>query len=146
MSIVFGTWTTRRLPFDALASWLELKHVSSPPMVTSMPTPRRLSVSRHFASSSGLFVGFAREMPSVEPPRKWMRPVSAMVSGVTRDVSPSMSHRKPSWMPTTWTPERHARMVAAPMTLLMPGAGPPPTRIASFSFISKVLWAPGFRL
>ena len=25
-----------------------------------------------------------------------------------------------------------ARMVAAPITLLMPGAGPPPTRIASF--------------
>ena len=81
LSIVLGTWTTRRLPFDAFASCDALKQVSSPPMVMSMPTPRRSSVSRHFARSSGLLVGFAREMPSVEPPRKWMRLVSAMVSG-----------------------------------------------------------------
>ena len=80
----------------------------------------------------GLFVGFAREMPRYEPPRKWMRLASAIVSGMTCDVSPSMIQRKPSWMPSTSTPERQARMVAAPMTLLMPGAGPPPTRMASF--------------
>ena len=34
--------------------------------------------------------------------------------------------------PTTRSPSSRARIVAAPMTLLMPGAGPPPTRIASF--------------
>ena len=40
---------------------------------------------------------------------------------------------KPSWMPSTSTaPERQARMVAAPITLLMPGAGPPATTMASF--------------
>src|SRR5262245_58032847 len=33
-------------------------------------------------------------------------------------------------MTSTW--ERQARMVAAPMTLLIPGAGPPPTMMASF--------------
>src|SRR6478609_7462416 len=34
-------------------------------------------------------------------------------------------------MPRTGMPDRQARMVAAPITLLMPGAGPPPTTIAS---------------
>ena len=136
--MVFGTCTTRNLPRDAFARLEELKQVSSPPMVMSIPTPRRSSVSRHLARSSGLFVGFAREMPSVEPPRKWMRLVSAMVRGVTREVSPSMSQRNPSWTPSTSTPERFARMVAAPITLLMPGAGPPPTRMASFSFVIMV--------
>src|SRR5579859_4192143 len=33
-------------------------------------------------------------------------------------------------MPSTSTPSRTARIVAAPITLLMPGAGPPPHRIA----------------
>src|SRR5690606_13051891 len=37
----------------------------------------------------------------------------------------------PSLRPTTSMPESTARMVAAPMTLLMPGAGPPAARIAS---------------
>src|SRR5258707_1581638 len=35
-------------------------------------------------------------------------------------------------MPSTSTFSRRPRIVAAPMTLLMPGAGPPPTRIPSF--------------
>ena len=34
-----------------------------------------------------------------------------------------------------------ARIVAAPMTLLMPGAGPPPTRIASFLVFHRRLSA-----
>ena len=80
---------------------------------------------------SGRLVGFAREMPMQEPPRKWMRLVSSIVSGVTCETSPVMSHWKPSWSPTTSTSERQARMVAAPMTLLMPGAGPPATTMAS---------------
>ena len=66
-----------------------------------------------------------------EPPRKWMRLVSSMVSGVTCETSPFMIHWKPSCRPRTSTPESEARMVAAPMTLLMPGAGPPATRMAS---------------
>src|SRR5262245_15596254 len=45
---------------------------------------------------------------------------------------PFMIQLKPSWMPTTSKPERTARMVAAPMTALMPGAGPPPTRMPTF--------------
>ena len=65
-----------------------------------------------------------------EPPRKWMRLTSSMVSGVTCSMSPCMIHSKPSRMPTTSTPSSRPRMVAALMTLLMPGAGPPPTRIA----------------
>src|SRR3989442_9243569 len=46
-------------------------------------------------------------------------------------MSPCMIHSKPSRTPSTSTPSSRARMVAAPMTLLIPGAGPPPTRIAS---------------
>src|SRR5690242_10400405 len=42
-----------------------------------------------------------------------------------------MSHWNPSRIPTTSMPERLARIEAAPITLLMPGAGPPPTTIAS---------------
>ena len=80
---------------------------------------------------SGRLVGFAREMPMHEPPRKWMRLVSAIVRGATCETSPVMSHWKPSCTPRTSTPESAARMVAAPMTLLMPGAGPPATTMAS---------------
>src|SRR6185295_14651761 len=43
---------------------------------------------------------------------------------------------KPSRIPSTSTPCRSARIVAALITLLMPGAGPPPTRMASFSFVT----------
>src|SRR3954471_4713104 len=44
-------------------------------------------------------------------------------------------------------PDRHARIVAAPITLLIPGAGPPPTKIASLLFSSMLrigkLFGPG---
>jgi hypothetical protein len=43
-----------------------------------------------------------------------------------------MIQSKPSRMPRTSTPSSWLRIVAAEMTLLIPGAGPPPTRIASF--------------
>src|SRR5215831_21024156 len=66
-----------------------------------------------------------------EPPRKWMRDTVSIVSGRVWVESPCISHSKPSSQPTTSTPSSAARMVAAPITLLMPGAGPPPTRIAS---------------
>src|SRR5512140_3369571 len=47
-------------------------------------------------------------------------------------MSPAMIHSNPSRIPRTSTPSRTPRIVADPMTLLMPGAGPPATRIASF--------------
>src|SRR2546425_10041169 len=53
-----------------------------------------------------------------------------MSSGVTWSISPCMIHSTPSRTPSTSTASNRARMVAAPMTLLIPGAGPPPTRIA----------------
>ena len=71
-------------------------------------------------------------MPMCEPPRKWIRLTSSIVSGWTCSMFPCMSHWKPSRMPRTETPSSSARIVAALMTLLMPGAGPPPTRIAMF--------------
>src|SRR5882672_3211669 len=68
-----------------------------------------------------------------------MRLVSAIVSGTTCDTSPSMSHSNPCWIPSTSTLDRLARMVAAPMTLLMPGAGPPATTIPSlFEWLTGV--------
>ena len=62
-----------------------------------------------------------------------MRLTAGMVSGVTWSMLPRMIHSKPSRTPMTSTPSRQLRIVAAPMTLLIPGAGPPATRIASFS-------------
>src|SRR6478736_6047095 len=59
-----------------------------------------------------------------------MRDTVSISSGRTLLMSPRMMPEKPSRMPTTGMPSTHARMVAAPITLLMPGAGPPPTRIA----------------
>src|SRR5204863_4031698 len=46
-------------------------------------------------------------------------------------TSPCMIHSKPSSIPTTSRFSRAARIVAALITLLMPGAGPPPTRMPS---------------
>src|SRR3990170_6747694 len=43
-----------------------------------------------------------------------------------------MIHLNPSWIPSTSTPSRAQRIVAAPITALIPGAGPPPTAIATF--------------
>ena len=65
-----------------------------------------------------------------EPPRKWIWPTSSGVSTVTCSLSPCMMRSNPSRIPSTWTSSRLARMVAALITLLMPGAGPPPTRMA----------------
>src|SRR5919201_6048149 len=59
-----------------------------------------------------------------------MRLTASIDSGTAFRVSACMSHLKPSRMPTTPMPLTSARIVAAPMTLLMPGAGPPPHRIA----------------
>jgi hypothetical protein len=71
-------------------------------------------------------------MPINEPPRKWIRLTTSMVNGITCSMSPCIKPEKPSRTPTTSMLSRAARIVAAPITLLMPGAGPPPTRMASF--------------
>ena len=72
-----------------------------------------------------------------------MRLTSSRRSGraASRSVRPRMMLLKPSRMPSTSTPCSRARMVAALITLLMPGAGPPPTRIASFSLVTCDLLA-----
>src|SRR5580698_8753720 len=101
-------------------------------MVMSIPTSSFWSDASVASREAWLLVGFAREMPTYDPPRKWMRLVSAIVRGITCVVSPAMSQRNPSLMPRTSTLDRHARIVAAPMTLLIPGAGPPATTMASF--------------
>src|SRR6516225_113794 len=54
-----------------------------------------------------------------------------MDRGTAQLVSPCISHLKPSRMPTTLTLLTRARIVAARITLLMPGAGPPPQRMAT---------------
>ena len=130
--MVFGTCTTWMRPPAFSSSFIAEKAVSSPPMVMSWETFRRSSEMTVFSRCSGSGVGLAREMPMCEPPRKWMRLTSSMVSGRTWSMLPCMIHSKPSRTPSTSTPSSAPRMVAAPITLLMPGAGPPPTRMASF--------------
>jgi hypothetical protein len=41
-------------------------------------------------------------------------------------------------MPSTSIPDKVARIVADAMTLLMPGAGPPPARIAIFFSLCSI--------
>jgi hypothetical protein len=113
--------------------------VSSPPIVISRSTPSESSDCTVFSSLASSLVGFARAMPRIEPPRKWMRETDSIVSGIVWVVSLSMIQRKPSRTPTTSAPERHARIVAAPITELMPGAGPPPTRMATFFWLTRIL-------
>src|SRR5688572_17998542 len=56
-----------------------------------------------------------------------MRLTSSIESGCTCPVLPSISHLNPSTKPSTSEPPSRLRMVTAPITLLIPGAGPPPT-------------------
>ena len=56
--------------------------MSSPPIVMSIVTFMRSSDSTVFSRCAGFFVGLAREVPRCEPPRKWMRLTSSMVSGI----------------------------------------------------------------
>ena len=61
--MVLGTCTTRSAPFEAVASLNAVVAVSSPPIVTSMPTPSLASDTRVSSISFGSLVGLAREMP-----------------------------------------------------------------------------------
>jgi len=130
LSIVFGTWTTARSPAMARATREAAKAVSSPPMVRRYDTPRRLSVSATMRRASGVRAGLDRDVRRIEPPSKWMRETSAISSSRTCWTSPSISHLKPSRQPRTRSPWFRASMVAAAITALMPGDGPPPTRMA----------------
>src|SRR5215510_619872 len=60
-----------------------------------------------------------------------MRETSSIESGLAFVGSRLTSHLKPSWTPRTSKPSLIALIVAEEMTALMPGAGPPPTRIAN---------------
>ena len=133
LSMVLGTWTTRILPAARSETFIAENAVSSPPMVMSWVTPSRCKESTTATMSSSFLVGFAREVPRIDPPEKWMLLTSPSLSGLMSSSLLLMRRSKPSRMPSTSTPCRSARIVAALITLLMPGAGPPPTRIPSFS-------------
>ena len=47
-----------------------------------------------FSRCFGSEVGLAREMPICEPPRKWIRLTTSIVSGMTCSMSPCMSPRE----------------------------------------------------
>src|SRR3954462_7330191 len=60
-----------------------------------------------------------------------------MVSGRTRDVSAAVRYLNPSRTPTTSSPWLTASITTELMTPLIPGAGPPPTTIATFPRIAE---------
>ena len=91
--------------------------------------PACCSVSITARVASGEVVGFSREVPRIDPPRRCTRDTSSIVSGRSVDGSRRTRCLNPSRMPMTSKPSLSASMVAAEMTALMPGAGPPPTRM-----------------
>src|SRR5215471_9405221 len=161
LSMVFGTCATRRLPLAAAASRDAENAVSSPPIVTSASIPSFRSDSRQACSlQSGSSapgsrtVGLARAVLMIDPPWTWILDTSVMDSGRTSLIRPSMRCRKPSMIPTTSQPEFLASIVAAEMTEFIPGAGPPPHKIPSFTAPSfqqrgdphnrvRMPWSPG---
>src|SRR6266568_2741982 len=74
----------------------------------------------------------------MEPPRAWIRDTSVIESGRTCAVDPWMRCSNPSRIPITSQPEFTASIVAAEMTELIPGAGPPPHRIPSLGLRSPM--------
>src|SRR5690349_8301787 len=140
LSMVFGTCATRRPPPAAPASRDAENAVSSPPMVTSASIPSFCSDSRQAcslqsgsAASLSRTVGLAREVRRIDPPWTWILDTSVMESGRTSSIRPSMRCWNPSTIPTTSHPEFRASIVAAEMTEFIPGAGPPPHKIPSFT-------------
>ena len=123
----------------ARSSFIAENAVSSPPMVISCVDVRGAAASRSSCSSSAGILG---RVGAGDAEVRAAAEVDAADgldgrAASTWSMSPCMSHSKPSRMPTTSTPSRRARIVAAPMTLLMPGAGPPPTRIASLFMMRR---------
>ena len=140
LSMVFGTCATRRPPPAASASRDAENAVSSPPIVTSASIPSFCSDSRQAcslqsgsAASSSRTVGLAREVRMIDPPWTWILDTSVMDRGRASSIRPSMRCWKPSMIPRTSHPEFRASIVAAEMTEFIPGAGPPPHRIPSFT-------------
>src|SRR6266700_5861435 len=140
LSMVFGTCATRTPPPAASASRDAENAVSSPPIVTSAPFPSFRSDSRQAcslqsgsAAPESRTVGLAREVRRIDPPWAWILDTSVMNSGRTSSVRPSMRCSKPSMIPTTSHPDFRASIVAAEMTEFIPGAGPPPHRMPSFT-------------
>ena len=131
LSIVLGTWTLRIVPCERSATVRDDSAVSSPPMVTRCVMPACCSVSMTACSASADLVGFSREVPSTEPPVRCTRDTSSMVSGRSLSALRRTRFLKPSWIPMTSKPSLMASMAADEMTVLMPGAGPPPTRMPS---------------
>src|SRR5436189_133595 len=74
----------------------------------------------------------------MEPPRAWIRDTSVIESGRTCAVDPWMRCSNPSRSPITSQPEFTASIVAAEMTELIPGAGPPPHRMPSLGLRSPM--------
>src|SRR6266516_3122868 len=74
----------------------------------------------------------------MEPPRAWIRDTSVIESGRACAVDPWMRCSNPSRIPITSQPEFTASIVAAEMTELIPGAGPPPHRIPSLGLRSPM--------
>ncbi len=93
--------------------------------------PACCSVSMTACSASADLVGFSREVPSTEPPVRCTRDTSSMASGRSLSALRRTRFLKPSWIPMTSKPSLIASIAAAEMTVLMPGAGPPPTRMPS---------------
>ena len=144
LSMVFGTCATRRAPPAASASRDAENAVSSPPIVTSASTPSFRSDSRQAcsrqsgsAAPSSRTVGLAREVRMTDPPRTWILDTSVIDSGRASSIRPSMRCWNPSTIPTTSHPELRASIVAAEMTEFIPGAGPPPHKIPSFTLSSS---------
>ena len=140
--MVFGTWATRRRPAAASASRDAENAVSSPPIVTSASMPSlssaaRQSCSRHSgsAASSSRIVGLARDVRIIEPPCAWMRDTSVIAS-VRMSSSALDEMLEPVEDPDDVPPEFTASIVAAEITEFIPGAGPPPHRIPSFTPLS----------
>ena len=138
--MVFGTCATRRAPPAASASRDAENAVSSPPIVTSASIPSFRSESRQAcslqsgsAASSSRTVGLAREVRMIDPPWTWILDTSVMDRGRAASIRPSMRCWKPSMIPKTSHPEFRASIVAAEMTEFIPGAGPPPHKIPSFT-------------
>ena len=70
----------------------------------------------------GSLVGLSRAVLRIDPPWKWIRETSFIVSGLTWDVSPRQSHLNPSMIPMTDIPLLIASIVRELITPLIPGA------------------------
>src|SRR5579883_3135539 len=81
--------------------------------------------------SSSRLAGFVRLVPRIDPPRLKCGATSDTVNARVWVVSPATRFLNPSRTPTTSSPRLIASIVTDEITPLIPGAGPPPTTIAS---------------